>query len=93
MASLLLEASSLLSQNHSILANGIRLNDIYKEKSILAFHELDERERMEDKYICRLQTHQCKKGDMNSDTHAYVKKMYQQALINSVYNMKIFNTL
>ena len=31
------KASSVLGQNHSILANDIRLNDIYKEKSIVAF--------------------------------------------------------
>ena len=30
------KASSVLSQNHSILANDIRLNNIFKEKSIVA---------------------------------------------------------
>ena len=41
------------------------------------YNRLDERERMEDKYICRLQTHQSNKGGMNLDTHVYAKEMYQ----------------
>ena len=41
------------------------------------YNRLEEREKMEDKYICRLQTHQSNKGGMNSDTHAYAKEMYQ----------------
>ena len=41
------------------------------------YHRLDERERMEDRYICRLQTHQSNKGGMNNDMHAYAKEMYQ----------------
>ena len=40
------------------------------------YDRLDERERMEDKYICKLQTHQSNKGGMNNDTHAYAKEMY-----------------
>ena len=38
--------------------------------------KLEERERMEDKMIYRLQTHQSNKGGMNLDTHAYAKEMY-----------------
>ena len=34
------------------------------------YDRLDERERIEDKYICRLQTHQCNEGGMNSDAHS-----------------------
>ena len=40
------------------------------------YERLDERERMEDKYICKLQTHQSNEGGMNNDTHAYAKEMY-----------------
>ena len=36
-----------------------------------------ERERMEDRYICKLQTHHSNKGGMNSDVHAYAKEMYE----------------
>ena len=46
--------------------------------------KLEERERMEDKIMCRLQTHQCNKGGMNLDTHAYAKEMYNLwAQVNS----------
>ena len=36
-----------------------------------------ERERMEDRYICQLLTHQSNKGGMNIDVHLYAKEMYQ----------------
>ena len=36
-----------------------------------------ERERMEDRYICKLQTLQSNGGGMNVETHAYAKEMYQ----------------
>ena len=41
------------------------------------FPLLSERERMEDRYICRLQTLQSNGGGMNIETHAYAKEMYQ----------------
>ena len=41
------------------------------------YDRLDEQERMEDKYICRLQFHQSNKGGMNLDTHTYAKEIYQ----------------
>ena len=41
------------------------------------FSLLAERERMEDRYICRLQTLQTNNGGMNIETHAYAKEMYQ----------------
>ena len=40
------------------------------------YDRVEERERLEDKIICRLQTHQSNKGGMNLDTHAYAKEMY-----------------
>ena len=36
-----------------------------------------ERERLEDRYICQLQTHQSNKGGMNADVHAYAKEVYK----------------
>ena len=36
-----------------------------------------ERERLEDRYICQLQTHQSNKGGMNTDVHAYAKEVYK----------------
>ena len=41
------------------------------------FPLLAERERMEDRYICRLQTLQSNGGGMNVETHAYAKEMYR----------------
>ena len=38
-------------------------------------HSFAERERMEDRYICKLQTHQSNNGGMNSEVHAYAKKL------------------
>ena len=40
------------------------------------YDRLEERERLEDIYICKLQTHQCSEGGMSNDTHTYVKEMY-----------------
>ena len=36
-----------------------------------------ERERLEDRYICKLQTHQSNKGGMNLDVHSYAREMYE----------------
>ena len=41
------------------------------------FPLLPERERMEDRYICRLQTLQRNNRGMNIETNAYAKEMYQ----------------
>ena len=38
---------------------------------------LGERERLEDRYICQLQTLKSNGGGMNTETHAYAKEMYQ----------------
>ena len=39
--------------------------------------DLGERQRMEDKMICKLQTHQSNKGGLNLDMHTYGKEMYE----------------
>ena len=58
-----------------------RNHDIEKDIEIFildyGYDRLEERERMEDRYICRLQTHQSNKGGMNLETHAYAKEMYK----------------
>ena len=36
-----------------------------------------ERERLEDRYICKLQAHQSNGGGLNNDVHFYAKEMYQ----------------
>ena len=40
-------------------------------------HPLEERKRLEDKYICKLQTLQSNDGGMNRETGPYAKEMYQ----------------
>ena len=40
-------------------------------------HLLEERKRLEDKYICKLQTLQSNDGGMNRDTGPYAKEIYQ----------------
>ena len=58
-----------------------RNHDIEKDIEIFildyGYDRLEERERMVERYICRLQTHQSNKGGMNLDTHAYAKEMYK----------------
>ena len=40
-------------------------------------HHLGQRERLEDRYICQLQTLQTNGGGMNKEVHAYAKEMYE----------------
>ena len=40
-------------------------------------HHLGQRERLEDRYICQLQTLQTNGGGMNKKVHAYAKEMYE----------------
>ena len=55
-------------------------HDITKDLEIFildhGLHSFAGRERMEDKYICKLQTHQSNKGGINSEVHSYAKEMY-----------------
>ena len=89
---------SRISRNFFKLAKFAKINELSKhckrnhdpEKDLevtivdYGIEKLEERERMEDKIICRLQTHQCNKGGMNLDTHAYAKEMYNLwAQVNS----------
>ena len=41
------------------------------------YHQQNQRERMEDRYICQLQTLQSNAGGMNKEVHAYAKEMYE----------------
>ena len=44
---------------------------------MLFLPSLEERKRLEDKYICKLRTLQSNDGGMNRDTGPYAKEMYR----------------